>query len=560
MPDSAAALSPPASPAERTRPAGTWPWSPWSIFVLVTTAAVALPLAAVLAGLFASDGTVWTALPFTTIRTYVINSLLLVAGVVTLATLMGVATGWLVAACEFPGRRWFAWMLVLPLAIPGYIAAYGHGDLLDRAIPLIVWVRGTWGFETSRLVHDALRYAAVITVLGSVLYPYVYLAARTTFAMQGRSAVEAARLLGCGPWSAFARVSLPLARPAIAAGAVLVGMEVLNDYGAVSYFGVPTLTVGIFRFWFSFGDSETALRLAALALVTVFVLIALERWARGRSRFAEPGGTIVPLARFRLGRWNRWIAVGVCTLPVAIGFALPVGRLLHWAWIVGAPAWEAEFVRSIAQTLSIALAATALVLLASLIVGYAERIHPGRALRWCGRFAGLGYAVPAAILALGLMRAMGGMDALIGGADGPAGMTGSLLGGTVLVLLFAYVVRFLAVALFPVRAGLERVCGDLDASARCLGARPSRTLVRVDLPLLRGTLGAAAVLVFVDVLKELPLTLLLRPFNFETLGTRAFNLVDQGRLQESAPACLLVIAAGLACVYVIDRVQERATR
>jgi iron(III) transport system permease protein len=200
------------------------------------------------------------------------------------------------------------------------------------------------------------------------------------------------------------------------------------------------------------------------------------------------------------------------------------------------------------------------VLILSVVVGYAERIHPRRAVRWLARFSGLGYAVPAAILALGLMRAMGGFDALFHEDGDRGGTTGRLLGGTVLVLLFAYVVRFLAVALLPVRAGFEQVCRDLDASARCLGARPARTLCRVNLPLLRGTLGAAAVLVTVDVLKELPLTLLLRPFNFETLGTRAFNLADQGRLQESAPACLLIIAGGLTCVYILDRLQERATR
>ncbi len=541
----ATATAPPAG-GRRWRPA--WPWSGWTAAPLAIAALVALPLASVLAGFAGPPGPAWAGTPVSVILGYAVNSLVLVVGVVALTTVIGVATGWLVAACDFPGRRFWAWALVVPLAFPGYIAAYGHGDLLDRMIPLIVWVRGHWGVEAARACHDVLRYGAVMTVLASVLYPYVYLAARTAFTTQGRTALEAARTLGCGPAAAFFRVSLPLARPALAAGALLVAMEVLNDYGAVAYFGVPTFTVGIFRFWLSFGDPDSAVRVAAAGLLLVFALLGAERWWRGRRRFAEFGGGSHAVARYRLSPRAQAAAVLVCAAPVAVGFLFPLARLAGWAW-TSTRGWDADFLRQIVHTFLLAAGSTLLIVSLAVLLAYAERVHPQRAVRWVTRFSILGYALPAAILALGLMRGLGRLD---------TGLTAWLLSGTVGALGFAYAVRFLAVAFLPVQAGLKRICGDLDAAARCLGSPPARTLRRVNLPLLGAPLQAAAVLVFIDVLKELPLTLLLRPFNFETLGTRAFNLVDQGRLQQSAPACLLIVATALACILVLHRLRERA--
>lgn len=527
--------------------------------LLLAGLAIAAPLAMVLASLLQPAGEGWTQTPAATLRAYVVNSLILLAGVALVTSVVGVATAWFIAACEFPGRKLLGWLLVLPLALPTYVVAFGYGDLLDWLIPAVVWIRQHHGIDAARAGHDVLRYAAVIVMLSSVLYPYVYLAARTAFATQGRTAIEAARMLGSGPAGAFFRVTLPLAWPAIVGGVILVGMEVLNEYGAVEYFGIPTLTIGIFRFWFSFGDPDSAARIAASALLVVFVLLGLERLSRGRRRFSEAGGGSAVLARYRLRGWRMAAAVAVCATPVLVGFAIPVGRLLHWSLLVGAAAWEMEFFRQIGTTLALAGTATLLVVALAVTVAYTERLHSQRAVRWVSRIATLGYAIPSAVLALGLLRSLGWLDAGAGawfGASGRA-IVGFVLSGSVAALLFAYVVRFLTVAFLPAQAGLKRVCGDLDASARCLGAAPARTLWRINLPLLRPTLWGAAILVFVDVLKELPLTLLLRPFNLETLSTRAYNLVDQGRLHEAAPACLLIVATGLVGVFVLNRLLER---
>lgn len=536
-----------------------WPWSGWSAHLLIAALIMAMPLGLVALSLLSAPGEGWTQTPAATIRAYAVNSLVLIAGVGLVTTVVGVAAAWFTAACEFPGRRAWCWLLVLPLALPAYVVAFGYGDLLDAMIPAVVWLRQHWGLQAARTGHDVLRYLAVIGVLSSVLYPYVYLAARMAFAAQGRTALEAARLLGCGPAGAFFRVTLPLAWPAVAGGAILVAMEVMNDYGAVAHFGIPTLTIGIFRFWFSFGDPDSAARIAAAALLVVFTLLGLEQLARGRRRFSEAGGTTAPLARYRLGGWRVVAATLVCALPVTLGFALPVGRLLHWSWLVGASAWEAEFFKQIAHTLLLAGGATLLVVGLALTLAYTERLHAQRAVRWAGRLAVLGYAIPSAVLALGILRGLGVADGGLGALFGERGhaVAAWLLSGSVAALVFAYVARFLAVAFLPTQAGLKRVCGDLDAAARCLGASPGRTLLRINLPLLRPTLLAAAILVFVDVLKELPLTLLLRPFNLETLATRAFNLVDQGRLPEAAPACLLIVATGLVGVFVLNRLLEK---
>lgn len=555
----ALSLTEPGSSSTRTGtplrpPLRLWAWSPWSICLLLAALAVALPLGMVLASLFQAPGPGWEQTPVAMIRGYVVNSLILLAGTSLVTGIVGVVCAWLVAACEFPGRRVLGWMLVIPLALPAYVVAFGYGDLLDRLIPLVVWLRQVGGASLARSSHDVLRYAAVILVFSSVLYPYVYLAARAAFGTQGRTAVEAARMLGCGPLAAFFRVSLPLAWPAIAGGVILVGMEVINDYGAVEHFGIPTLTIGIFRFWFSFGDPDSAARIAGWALLVTFVLLGMERLSRGRRRFSETG--IVPPSRYRLGGWKGLAALVVCSLPVLVGFLLPVWRLSYWSWLVGVGAWDAEFWKQIGTSLGLAASVTVLVILPAVVLAYAERQHAFRLTRWCARVAILGYAIPSAVLALGILRGLGWLDGLVG-EGGKTAIAALLLSGSVGALVFACAVRFLAVGFLPAQSGLKRVCGDLDASARCLGASPLRTLLRINLPLLKPALVSAAILVFVDVLKELPLTLLLRPFNLETLATRAFNLVDQGRLPEAAPACLLIIATGLVGVFVLNHMMER---
>jgi len=411
------------------------------------------------------------------------------------------------------------------------------------------------GMEVWRIRAAVMSREGAMVMMALVLYPYVYVIARASFLRQSSTVLDMARTLGRGPWDTFFRVALPMSRPAVAGGLTLVLMEVLNEYGAVKHFGVPTFTTGIFRAWFPLNDPISAMRLSGILLLFVFTLIIFERMQRGRARFDDGARGYRPTARRGLGARARWLAAGVCFLPLALGFLVPVSQLVAWAGHAGSGVLDARFVRLILNSFSLALVAALIAVSGALLVGYAARLSPTPLLRLASRVAVLGYSIPGAVVAVGVFIPFVWMDRRVNGFmtaafDAP---TGLLLSGTLIALIFAYVVRFLAVALNPIESGFKRLCGNFDDTSRSLGVSPLKTLWKVDLPLLRGTLISAGLLVFVDVLKELPLTLILRPFNFDTLATRAFQLATDEQLARSAVPALLIIAVGLVPVIVLNK-------
>jgi iron(III) transport system permease protein len=527
---------------------GGRPLTPWTVVTLLAVALVLLPIASVLVGAFAGPSETWRHLATTVLADYVGHSLLLVIGVGLATLLIGVSTAWLITTCEFPGRRFFEWSLILPLAVPTYIMAYTYAEILRGGAFL--------GPEAAAALRSSLMtLPGAGLVIALALYPYVYLITRASFMRQSGSVLETARILGKSPWQTFARVALPMARPGVVAGLTLVLMEVLNEYGAVRYFGVTTFTTGIFRAWFSLGDPSAAIRLAGLLLVFVFVLILLERAQRGRARFGEKGQGYRPIVRFRLSGARSWAAVAACGLPVLFGFFLPAYQLLGWGASVAGELMDARFLSLTFNSFVLGIAAAVITVVIGLVIVYSVRLAPTPLLRLASRASSLGYSVPGAVIAVGILIPFTGLDRSLSAAVGA--LTGSppglILTGTVAALLFAYMVRFLAVALNPIESGFERTCAHLDESSRSLGASPLRTLREVDLPLLRGTLLSAGLLVFVDVLKELPLTLILRPFDFDTLATRAFQLAMDEQVAQSALPALLVIAVGLVPVLVLSK-------
>ena len=530
----------------------TW----WSASALVAVALTALPLIVILFGVFGRRSEMWGHLVDTVLPVYVGNSAILMLGVGGLSLVIGLAPAWLVSAYDFPGRRTFEWALVLPLAIPTYIIAYTYAGVFeyDNLIPSAL--SAIWpGMEVWRIRSAVMSREGAMVMMALVLYPYVYVIARASFLRQSGTVLEMARTLGRGPWDTFFRVALPMARPAVAGGLTLVLMEVLNDYGAVKYFGIPTFTTGIFRAWFPLNDPIAAMRLSGILLLFVFTLIIFERIQRGRARFDDGARGYRPAVRRSLGGRERWLAASVCLLPLALGFLVPVAQLAAWAGRAGTGALDARFVRLVLNSFSLALTAALIAVLGALLIGYAARLSPTPLLRLASRVAVLGYSIPGAVVAVGVFLPFVWMDrrlnAFMTAAFGAP--TGLLLSGTLVALIFAYVVRFLAVALNPIESGFERLCGNLDDTSRSLGVPPLKTLWKVDLPLLRGTLISAALLVFVDVLKELPLTLILRPFNFNTLATRAFQLATDEQLARSAVPALLIIAVGLVPVIVLNK-------
>jgi iron(III) transport system permease protein len=532
----------------------------WLASALLVALLVALPVLAVFSFVLDPAASVWRHLGATVLGDYIANSLWLMLWVTIGVVAIGVPCAWLTSVCDFPGRRWLEWALLLPLAMPAYIIAYTYTGLLDFAGPVQTALRTTFDWSYGDYWFPPIRSlggACAMFVL--VLYPYVYMLARAAFLSQSRCALEVSRTLGAGPWRGFFTVALPLARPAVIAGVSLALMETLADYGTVVYFGVTTFTTGIFRTWYGLGNAAAAAQLAAVLMLFVFVLIISERWSRRRQRYHHGSARFRALARHRLRGWQAVLASCVCLLPLLLGFVVPVLQLGQWALLTYEQSLNATFVTIALQTLLLASTAALLVLAIALLLGYGKRLHSSRLLRSAVQIAGIGYAVPGTVIAVGVMLPFAAfdhtVDAFMSRYWGIS--TGLLLSGTLVALLFAYAVRFLAVALQTVEAGLGRIRPSTDDAARSLGLSPGSVLRRIHLPLLRGSLLTAIVLVFVDVLKELPATLILRPFNFNTLAVRTYELASDERLAEASLPALAIVAIGLLPVILLSRAIRR---
>ena len=515
----------------------------WNIGTWSVAALVGAPMLVVLAALVAPPSDNWQHIKETVLVDYVANTVLMMTSVGVLAGLIGIATAWAIATHDFPGRRLLSWTLVLPLAAPAYVVAYVYTDLLEFAGPVQTALRDAgWQAPLPRI--RSLGGAAV--VLGLVLYPYVYLLARTAFASQAAALVEAARVLGATPSRAFTRIALPAARPAIAGGMALAMMEAVADYGVVEYFGVATFTTGIFRTWFALGDRGAALQLAAWLLVVVALLVFAERAAR-RGRVGNPVARNVAAPLVPLAGWRGLAVAAGCALPLLLGFVIPVIVLARYALLVGDPLLGRSFADFVQASCTVAGVSALLAVLLALLLAYGERLsrHPGTTL--AVRAATLGYALPGAMLAVGVLVPLTVLDQrlarfLNAQFDLNAGL---LLTGTVAALVFAYLARFLTVAYNACHGGLEKIHLRLDDAARCLGANPGRVLGEIHVPLMRGAVASAVLLVFIDVMKELPATLILRPFNFETLATRVYRLASDERLAEASTAALVLVLLGV---------------
>ena len=542
----------------RRRALADWRWPSGLLWLAGLTALlVALPIAAVGSFVLAGgSGNTWAHLAATVLPDYIVTTLWLCAGVGGGVSLLGVGSAWLVTRHEFAGRAAFEWALVLPLAMPAYVMAYTYTDLLQYVGPVQTALREAFGWRRADYFFPEVRSTGgAVLMFSLVLYPYVYLMARTAFIDRGGAMVEVARSLGLSPGAAFVRVSLPLARPAIAGGVALALMETLADFGTVSYFAVQTFTTGIYRAWFSLGDRVAAAQLAAVLLGFVVLVLMLERASRGRRRFADASlrrgaSHRVPLR----GGWGALAVLG-CAVPLVGGFALPAGLLLHMALREGDAQFGERFVRLAGNSVLLAGLTALLAVLLALLIGYAARTHRGLAMRWAHRVAGLGYALPGSVIAVGVLIPVTRLDHALGSLLQQlfGWQPGLLLTGSIAALVYACLVRYLTAAMQAVDSGLARITPSMDQAARSLGHSPAQTLWRVHLPLLRGSALTAGLLVFIDVMKELPATLVMRPFNFDTLATQAYTLAADERLAEASTAALAIVVVGLLPMVLICR-------
>ena len=521
---------------------------------------IAAPLLALLSYVGEPTQGLWAHLASTVLPEYLRNSALLCLGVGLGTLAIGAGAGWLVAMYRFPGQRVLSWALILPLAMPAYVLAYAYTDFLQVTGPVQTLLRDVTGWSWRDYWFPNMRsLGGAVFVLTAAMYPYVYVLARSAFAEQSICALEVSRTLGCSPLASFRRVGLPLARPAIAAGLAFAMMETLADFGAVAYFELRTFTTGIYRAWYALGSPAASAQLASLLMLMVLGVLLLEHGLRGAGRFATTTTHLFRKQTPQLTGWRGWLACIACATPVVLGFILPALVLAGMAWDVTDGIPMRRLLAVTGNTLLLGALASVLIVGVALLALLAAQRERTPAVGGLLRFAAMGYAVPGSVIGVGVLIAVGAFDRLVdGSALALTGHgTGLVLGGTVGALLYAYLVRFFAVGLNPLQAGMAKIAPALGEAARTLGCRPRAVAGRVLLPLLRPSLLAAAILVLVDVMKELPATLILRPFNFDTLAVEAFQLATTERLDAAALPSLFIVAAGLVPVVLLCRMLDR---
>ena len=547
------------NPIARTRP--RFRFDIWTAGAVVIAFTVALPVLTVLGLAFFPTENIWPHLWDTVLPGYILTTLELLAGAAIGTILIGVCAAWLVTMCNFPFRRIFEWALVLPLAMPAYVVAYVYTDILEFAGPVQNLLRDMFGWTTSRdyWFPEIRSLGGAVVVMTMTLYPYVYLLARSAFLEQSSGVGEAARTLGCSPWAAFRRVSLPMARPSIVVGVSLVLMETLNDFGTVDFFAVQTLTTGMFNVWLVMNNTGGGAQIAVVMLIFVVFLLIAERAARRRRGYHDTSTRPGRAVRYEISGWRRVLAVVICTVPILIGFVIPAALLVSYAVEFYGVSLNNRFPQAAFNSILLAAIAAGAAVVIGLFLAYAVRLRRSTSLRNLARFASLGYAVPGAVLAIGILFPFGAFDNAVDSfmRETFGISTGLILSGTIVAVLFAYVVRFLALAYGTLEAGLGRVTPHMDDAARTLKHGPAQALIKVNLPIIRGSIMTAAILIFVDCMKELPATLLLRPFNFDTLATYVYQFASDELLEECALGAVTIVAAGVIPVILLTRVMGR---
>lgn len=528
----------------------------WTVGVLLVALLIATPILFIVASVFAETGEIWQHLATTVLPEYLQHSFTLMVGVGFGVAIIGVGTAWLVTMCCFPGSRILEWALLLPLAAPAYLLAYTYTHLLDFFGPVQTALRSVFGWVSVNdyWFPEIRNIWGAIAMLILVLYPYVYLLVRVAFLEQATGMLEASRCLGCNPWRSFFTVALPLARPAIASGVALVLMETLGDFGTVQYFGVTTFTTGIYRTWFGMGERLAAAQLAAVLMLFIAILILLERLSRSQARYYQGGGSFQAPPKHQLSGNRAFFAILACLFPIAFGFIVPGIYLVYLTFANAEYTLNQSFWDIAQNSLILAVISALLASAIALFLAYGQRQDKSWLLNFGVRISAMGYAIPGTVIAVGVLIPVTRLDKAI---DNWMRATfdvspGLLLSGTIVALIFAYLVRFLAVSFNAVESSLQKIKPSLDEASRSLGHNVSSTLLRVHTPLMWGGILTAVMLVFVDVMKELPATLLIRPFNFDTLAVQVYQYASDERLIEASAPALTIILVGIIPVIFLS--------
>ena len=530
----------------------------WLILSVVIALLMTTPIWVLASFIFESGNENWHHLVDTLLPDYISNSIWLMIGVSIGTLILGVSSAWLISHYQFLGSSWLHWALLLPLAVPAYISAYTYTGLLEFEGPLQSYLRELYGLQVSNWFPEIRSLGGAMVLFSLVLYPYVYLLGRSGFGSHSQTALEASRTLGAGPVKSFFTVALPMARPAIIAGVTLALMETLADFGAVQHFGVDTFTTGIYRTWSGFGDTTTAAQLSIVLLVFVATLILIERWSRKQQRYFTCGNKEGHCELIKLHGAKSVMAFIACFIPVLLGFLVPSGMLLFWSITTAETNWNSEFFSLAWNSFTLAFITALVTLFIAIILAYAKRISNSNQVSKTVYAAHMGYAIPGTVLAIAILIPLSWLDNSINQlmTDYFGISTGLLLSGTLFALVMAYSIRFLSVALQSVESGLQRIKPSIDDSARTLGTSDWNIISRIHIPLMQSSLLTALILVFVEVLKELPTTLILRPFNFDTLSIRAYEMASDERLADAGLPALLIVLTSLIPVMILSKLMQ----
>lgn len=533
----------------------------WSFSALLIVVIIASPLAALVFQALLPSADVFTHLRDTVLSQYIVNTLLLVGLVAVGALLLALPAAFWVARCDFPGRSWLQWALLLPLSMPAYIVAYVYTDLLDYAGPVQRTLRSVFGWQTS---HDysfwqvrSLSGAAVMLAL--VLFPYIYLLGRAAFMEQSVHLPQAAKVMGASSWQVFWRISLPLARPALAVGVALVAMETAADFATVSYFAVPTLTTGVYDAWLGYGSMTTAARLSLMILMLVLLLVGSERFARRKQQLFQKSGQVAAIELLPLVRWQAWLVTAYCLLLLLLAFAIPMAVLISYSIHYFAVSWHSNFWQYSLNSLGLAAVVSVLCLLFALCLQFVSRVSPRKLDAMPARLCTLGYALPGTVLAIAVLIPLTWLDFAINDGMHFLGLPepGLLLTGSLVALVLAFCIRFAAIAIGSIEGSYKRISPSLDMAALTMGSQPWRLFAQVHLPLLKKGAVVAMLLVFIESMKELPAALLLRPIGYENLATYVFQYVSDEQLEHAALGAVVIVLVGLLPLFLLNRSMEQ---
>ena len=527
----------------------------WFGCALILFSIILLPVYTILIEVFEASNDNWEHLKENVLQDYVLNSMILTLGVSFGSLLLGIPTAWLTAVCSFPLKKTIVLLLILPMAMPSYIIAYTYTGIFDFAGPIQSSLRNYMGWNYGDYFFPEIRsIGGAVVMFSLVLYPYVYLLARATFLNQSANFIEISRLLNSGPWKSFLNVAVPLARPAILVGLSLVLMETLADYGTVSYFGVSVFTTGIFKTWFGLGDYSTAAKMAALLLIFIFVLIATERYSRKRIKYYNSIGARTKFSEYKLKGFEIFIVYITCSIPILFGFFIPTIQLLIWSSSAWSNILNIGFTELIYNSVLLASVASIISLLIAFALNYCQKIIPTFTMNLIIRLVSMGYALPGTIIAIGIITPLAFIDHKFDELLGSLFSTsyGLIFSGSLFAVQFAYLVRFLSISVNTVESGLEKIRPNMDKASQTLGITSEKTFLRIHLPILKVSILTSILLVFVDVIKELPATLILRPFDFNTLAVKAYELASDERLVDASIPSVAIVLTGLLPLILIN--------